>query len=104
MNEEEMKTKECPQHMMMMVVMQIAAAKEGADEETIKGMGKYGFCSGSACAMWQTAIYFTDFDNKPGKWLADSMDEAERIKATEINSNESREFLCFGGYCGLKSK
>lgn len=63
MTESEAKKKECPQHMITMVMMQIAAAKEGVSEDGILAMGKFGYCSGSACAMWEWHESFIDKDD-----------------------------------------
>jgi hypothetical protein len=52
MTEDEARKKECPQHLIMMTMIQINGVKEGVNEQIIKDAGKFGYCSGSDCMMW----------------------------------------------------
>lgn len=56
MTEEHARTKECPKHMMLMVMMQLAARKEGRSDEIINDMTKFGRCSASACMHWEPTM------------------------------------------------
>ena len=80
MIEEEARKKECPHHLIMMCMVQIAAGKEGASEQTILDMGKFGFCSASDCMMW--------------KW------HMSPKSAAEINAGGDAGAIP-SGYCGL---
>jgi len=113
MTEEEMKTKECPQHLMMMVMMQIAAGKEGASEETLTEMGKFGCCSGSKCAMWEPeyekeSMTICKDDDTPKGWHERQGGvECSRHKYNGVIGESRlvfRYFKAASGDCGLKTK
>jgi len=85
MKESEARTKECPQHMLMMVLLQIEAGKEGASDEAVELISQLGFCSASQCMNWEPYNYWV----KDGRYCTKETEGAEAVG---------------GGDCGLKAK
>jgi hypothetical protein len=80
MTEEQAKTKECPQHLIMMTMIQIAAGENGASEKSITDAAEFGYCTASDCMMW--------------KW------NTSPEQAARLNALGNKEAEC-DGYCGL---
>ena len=102
MTEEEMKTKECPQHLTMVALFQMLAVQKEAEDEVIDKISELGCCTGSACAMWEPEY------EEEEKEIAWHKDIPEGWCARGRPHNQMQKIIKYtqvaSGDCGLKTK